>query len=85
MKLEFANLTDLTYLGKRIWDKKDGNPVTYYVSVDSDTGFGSFSCDADLFNSLNLEKYTPVNIALEYNSFDRDRPLRIIGVVPVNK
>lgn len=84
MKAVFANVTDFNYLGKRVWDKKDGNPVTYYVSVDCDNGFGSFSCDADLFNSLNdLPKYTPVNIALEYNSFDRS--LKLVSLVPVNK
>ena len=75
MKCVFANVTNFVFLGKRVFEKQnqDGSKdLIYYVSVDSQDGFCSFPCTIDLFNSLgDLPKYTPINLAMEYDSYDR--------------
>lgn len=86
MKLVFENVTEVNYLGKRIYEKKDDHGVvtdlTYYVSVDSNDGFGSFPCSIELFNSIgDLPKYTPINFAMVYDSFDRS--FKVVKLVPV--
>lgn len=87
MKMVFANVTNLVYLGKRIFEKKnqDGSKdLVYYISVDSQDGFCSFPCTLELYNSIgDLQKYTPINIAMEYDSYDR--AFKVVKLLDLNK
>ena len=77
MILEVANYKEVIFISSLIGEKKNRvsgeKEPAYYISIDSAKGVGSIQCSKDVFNYLSqIPKYSPVNIFMELDTWQRD-------------